>query len=62
MRHLQTACVFALKFGIVEGPAKTATLALLTKSIRDHGNVMLTGILGTRYLLDALAECGETEL
>ncbi|MBQ0032783.1 MAG: family 78 glycoside hydrolase catalytic domain, partial [bacterium] len=62
MCHLQTACVFALKFGIVEGPAKTATLALLTKSIRAHGNVMLTGILGTRYLLDALAECGETEL
>jgi len=62
MRHLQTACVFALKFGIVEGSAKTATLALLVKSIRDHGNFMLTGILGTRYLLDALAECGETEL
>ena len=62
MRHLQTACVFALKFDIVEGPAKTATRTLLTKSIRDHGNFMLTGILGTRYLLDALAECGETEL
>ena len=62
MRDLQTACVFALHFGIVEGVAKTATLALLKKSIREHGDCLQTGFLGTSFLMDALSECGETEL
>ena len=62
MRNLQTACVFALHFGVVEGKAKTATLELLKKNIREHGDCLQTGFLGTSFLMDALSECGETEL
>ena len=58
MRHLQTACVFALHFGVVEGEARTATLELLKKSIREHGDCLQTGFLGTSFLMDALGECG----
>lgn len=56
MRDLQTACVFALKSGIVEGAAKDATLALLIKSIEEHGGCLQTGFLGTSYLMDVLAQ------
>ncbi|MBO7721606.1 MAG: family 78 glycoside hydrolase catalytic domain [Kiritimatiellae bacterium] len=62
MRDLQTACVFALHFGIVDGAARTATLELLKKNIREHGDCLQTGFLGTSFLMDALAECGEIEL
>ena len=62
MRNLQTACVFALHFGIVEGKAKAVTLELLKKNIREHGDCLQTGFLGTSFLMDALSECGETEL
>ena len=62
MRNLQTACVFALRFGIVEGDAKAATLAILKDSIASHDGCLQTGFLGTSFLMDALSECGETEL
>lgn len=62
MRELQTASVFALHFGIVEGKAKEATLKLLKKNIREHGDCLQTGFLGTSFLMDALSECGETAL
>ena len=62
MRNLQTACVFALHFRIVEGKAAVATLELLKKNIREHGDCLQTGFLGTSFLMDALSECGETEL
>ena len=62
MRNLQTACVFALHFGIVEGEAKAATLELLKANIHGHGDCLQTGFLGTSFLMDALSECGETEL
>ena len=62
MRNLQTACVFALHFGVVEGKAKDATLAFLKRNIREHGDCLQTGFLGTSFLMDALSECGETEL
>ena len=61
-RELQTACVFALKHGIVEGAAKAATMDLLKKSIREHGDCLQTGFLGTSFLMDALSENGETAL
>ncbi|MBO6167158.1 MAG: family 78 glycoside hydrolase catalytic domain [Kiritimatiellae bacterium] len=61
MRELQTACVFALKHGIVEGKAREATKGLLLKSIREHGGCLQTGFLGTGFLMDALTEAGEVE-
>ncbi len=61
MRGLQTACAFALKFGIVEGEAKERTKAILLKSIKDHGDCLQTGFLGTNFLMDVLAQEGECE-
>lgn len=59
MRHLQTACVFALKFGIVDGVAREATKALLLKSLAEHEGCLQTGFLGTSFLMDVLAQEGE---
>ena len=62
MRDLQTACVFALKHGIFEGEAREATKELLLKSIREHGDCLQTGFLGTGFIMDALTECGATDV
>ncbi len=62
MRDLQTACVFALKHGIVEGEARKATKALLVKSIDEHGGCLQTGFLGTSFIMDALTECGASDV
>lgn len=62
MRELQTACVFALRFGIVENEAKDATLAILLKSIREHGDCLQTGFLGTSFLMETLSMCGRTDV
>jgi alpha-L-rhamnosidase len=61
MRHLQTANVFALRHGITEGAAREATKELLLKSIREHGDCLQTGFLGTSFLMDALTGCGEVD-
>ena len=62
MRELQTACVFALKHGVVEGAAKDATKALLVKSIREHGDCLQTGFLGTSFIMDVLTDCGAADV
>ena len=62
MRHLQTANVFALRHGITEGAAREATKELLLKSIREHGDCLQTGFLGTSFLMDALTGCGEVDM
>ncbi|MBQ9740373.1 MAG: family 78 glycoside hydrolase catalytic domain [Kiritimatiellae bacterium] len=62
MRHLQTANVFALRHGITEGAAREATKELLLKSIREHGDCLQTGFLGTGFLMDALTGCGAVDV
>jgi len=62
MRDLQTACVFALKFGVVEGAAKERTKAILLKSIKDHGDCLQTGFLGTSFLMEVLAQENEFDV
>ena len=62
MRDLQTACVFALRHGIVEGAAKDATLDILLASIRDHGDCLQTGFLGTSFIMDALTLSGRSDV
>jgi alpha-L-rhamnosidase len=62
MRHLQTANVFALKFGITEGAAREAAKERLLKSIRKHGDCLQTGFLGTSFIMDALTECGAVDV
>ena len=61
LRPLQTACVFALKHGIVEGAAREETKNLLVASIREHGGCLQTGFLGTSFIMDALTESGAVE-
>lgn len=62
MRGIQTACVFALRFGIVEGKAREATKEILRKSIREHGNCLQTGFLGTAYLMETLTSEGMVDI
>ncbi len=62
MRHLQTACIFALKFGIVEGKAFDETKAILLKSIKDHGDCLQTGFLGTGFIMDTLTQIGAVDV
>ena len=57
-RGMQTLALFALKFGLVEGAAKAATVAALRKNIADHGDCLQTGFLGTSILMDTLTENG----
>ncbi len=62
MRHLQTACLFALKLGIVEGKAADETKAILLKNIKEHGDCLQTGFLGTSILMDTLTQIGATDV
>jgi alpha-L-rhamnosidase len=62
MRELQTACLFALHFGVVEGEARERTKADLLKSVRDHGDCLQTGFLGTSVLMDTLTEIGSADV
>ena len=62
MRHLQTANVFALKHGIVEGAAAEAAKGSLLKSISGHGDCLQTGFLGTSFIMDALTVCGSVDV
>ena len=59
---MQTAMLFALKFGLVEGKAKERTVAALRDSIAAEGGTLHTGFLGTAIALDTLAENGLADL
>ncbi len=54
-RDLQTACLFALRLGIVEGAAAEKTRKILLDSISAHGDCLQTGFLGTSILMDTLS-------
>ena len=57
-RDMQTPALFALKFGLVEGEARTKTIAALRQNIRDHGDCLQTGFLGAAIILDVLTDNG----
>jgi len=63
-RDLQTACLFALKLGLLEDAKATAqTRSILLQNIRDHGDCLQTGFLGTSILMDTLTyEAGAAEV
>ena len=61
-RNLQTACLFALKFDLVEGEARKAVAAILRRSIADHDGCNMTGFLGTSILMDTLTENGMADV
>ena len=54
-RDIQTPALFALKLEVLERPeAVAATKAALLKNIKDHGDCLQTGFLGTSILMDTL--------
>ena len=57
-RGMQTPALFALKLGLVEGEAKSATAEALRKNIADHGDCLQTGFLGASIIMDVLTENG----
>ena len=55
LRGLQTPALFALKLGLLEKPeAISATKEGLLKNIKDHGDCLQTGFLGTAIIMDTL--------
>ena len=59
---MQTAMLFALKLGLVEGEAMQRTIAALRDSIAAEGGTLHTGFLGTAIALDTLTENGLADL
>jgi alpha-L-rhamnosidase len=55
----QTACVLALKFGLLADPAPVK--AQLIRLVKEKGH-LTTGFVGTPYLLPVLTQIGETKL
>ena len=54
-RANQTPALFVLKFGLLtDAKAIAATKAALLKNIKDHGDCLTTGFLGTSILMDTL--------
>ncbi len=58
--NTQTAYVLALRFGLTTDAEKTAKG--LAKMLKDNGNKLTTGFVGTPHLLHALSENGYKDL
>ena len=57
----QTACVLALQFDLLTPEQRVRNAELLVKLIRDNGNRLSTGFVGTAWLTQALSRTGHTE-
>jgi len=53
-RDMQTPALFALKLGLLDDKAADATKSALLQNIKDHGDCLQTGFLGTSILMDTL--------
>lgn len=58
----QTALTLILHFDLCEDSERPALAAKLVELIRENGNRMTTGFVGTPYLLHALSENGYTDV
>ena len=58
----QTAYALVLKFGLCEEKDRQRFADRLVEMIRENGNRMTTGFLGTPYLLHALTENGHADV
>jgi Bacterial alpha-L-rhamnosidase. len=56
----QTACVLALQFDLLTPDQKEKNAALLESLIRENGNKLSTGFVGTAWLNQALTRSGRT--
>lgn len=57
----QTAHVLAIHFGLVDGAMRKRFANRLLRLIKDAGNTLTTGFVGTPYLLDTLTEIGRAD-
>ena len=62
LNRMHTPALFALKLGLVEGAAKDRMIAGLRKNVKDHGDCLQTGFLGTSILMETLSENGMTDV
>ncbi|MFO7256487.1 MAG: glycoside hydrolase family 78 protein [Bacteroidota bacterium] len=58
----QTAYTLALQFDILPESQRQAAAARLVENIRDYGNHLTTGFLGTPYLCHVLSRYGYTDV
>lgn len=58
----QTAYVLALAFDLLPDEQRPKIAALLAQKIKDNGNKLATGFLGTPYLLPVLSKFGYSDL
>ena len=58
----QTAIVLILYFGLCEDCEREGLVNRLVELIRENGNRMTTGFVGTPYILHALSENGRTDV
>ena len=58
----QACQAFALYFGLVPKEEKQNALNLLVRDVEAHGNHLTTGIFGTRFILEVLAENGRNDV
>ena len=62
-RSFQTANLFALKLGVFDIPLRAAEAKeTLVSNIREHGDCLQTGFLGTSILMDTLTAIGESKM
>ena len=57
----QTACVLALQFDLLTLEQTRKNAALLVKLIRENGNRLSTGFVGTAWLTQALSKTGNSK-
>ena len=62
LNTMQTPALFALKNGVVEGPAKEAVISRLRRNFEEHDGCLQTGFLGTSILLPTLSENGMNDI
>jgi alpha-L-rhamnosidase len=58
----QTSCLLSLEFGLVPDALRKRVVEHLVQDIRERGCALSTGLFGTQYILDALADAGFAEL
>lgn len=58
----QTAQLMPLAFGMLPEPLAAQAAQVLVAAIEENGNRLDTGIYGTRYLMDVLADYGRIDL
>ena len=63
LRHMQTPALFALYCDLLPREEDVAaTKAALLKNIREHGDCLQTGFLGTSILMDTLTKIGASDV